>query len=134
VLAIAAVGVTGCGTGQKAAATDDAPATTAPEVIDPEVTDPDVPEGFPEEGIPEDTEPESINGKVGDVATLVSTDTGEEILEVAGLQGALTLGVRVASRVPGGPRRANRSWRPGYTLDSTRPTQHQATDRLAGWA
>jgi hypothetical protein len=40
--AIAAVGVTGCGTGQKAAATDDAPATTAPEVIDPEVTDPDV--------------------------------------------------------------------------------------------
>ena len=90
VLAIAAVGVTGCGTGQKAAATDDAPATTAPEVIDPEVTDPDVPEGFPEEGIPKDTEPESINGKVGDVATLISTDTGEEILEVAALQGALT--------------------------------------------
>jgi hypothetical protein len=72
-LVIAALmALTGCTSGEKEVrgAGSSATATTATE------------ETFPDEGIPESTKPEVARKKVGDTATLVSSDTNEEVSRV----------------------------------------------------
>jgi hypothetical protein len=71
---MAAFGLTACASGEKrVAGEEDSPATTTTTLTE---------ETFPDEGVPESTKPEVARNKVGDTATLVNSDTNEEVSRV----------------------------------------------------
>lgn len=65
----------GCATGEKKVAGEGTATTTT---VDPNEGIAD----FPDEGVSSTTQPEVAKKKVGDTATLVSTDTNEEVAKV----------------------------------------------------
>jgi hypothetical protein len=72
-VALAALTLTSCASGDKTATPTATPTSTTADAVA---------ETFPDEGVSTTSPPESVTGKVGETVTLTSVDTGEEVAQI----------------------------------------------------